>query len=186
MKATFVQQEDINETIKRYNDFFVTSDTWFGRRGILEIANRKFADINDMNNQLVKRWNKIVDKTDIVFHLGNFAWDPITCENVLKKLNGIIVFLKGNCDDALLEQKNVLISQESILLLKQFDVVLCHYPLKNWPGKDTGTVHFHGHETYNNDTVLTKGCNVVNVCTDFWEYKPVKFSDIRSIVDYKN
>jgi calcineurin-like phosphoesterase family protein len=120
-----------------------------------------------------------------VFHLGNFAWDPITCENVLKKLNGVIVFLRGNADEILFEQ-DVLISQESILSLKHFDVVLCHYPMKNWPGKETGTIHFHGHELYNNETTLVKGCNVVNVCTDFWDFKPVKFSAIKNIIDYKS
>ena len=86
MKATFVTAEDINETLKQYTDFFVTSDTWFGRVGILEIANRQFSDLNEMNNKLIKKWNSVVGKNDIVFHLGNFAWDPITCENVLKKL----------------------------------------------------------------------------------------------------
>lgn len=186
MGVKFATAEDINSFLQNYTDFYVTSDTWFGRGSILDIAKRQFADLNEMNNKLIKKWNSAVNKDDIVFHLGNFAWDPITCENVLKKLNGTIIFLRGNADEALLEQKNIIVSGESILSLNQFDIVLCHYPLKNWPGKDSGTIHFHGHEIYNNDTILTKGCNVVNVCTDFWEYKPVKFSDIKSIIDYKS
>ena len=27
---------------------------------------------------------------DVVFHLGNFAWDPITARKILKELNGTI------------------------------------------------------------------------------------------------
>ena len=178
--------EEINKFLQSHSDFYVTSDTWFGRKSILDIAKRQFKDLNEMNNKLVKKWNSVVKKDDVVFHLGNFAWDPITCENVLKRLNGTIIFLAGNADDALFECENATISNESILLLNQFDVVLCHYPMKNWPGKESGTIHFHGHEVYNNDTVLTKGCNVINVCTDFWEYKPIRFSDIKTIIDYKS
>lgn len=185
MNGNILSEIEINDLLTKRNDFLVTSDTWFGRSSILEIANRKFSNLNNMNSELIKKWNSVVKSRDIVFHLGNFAWDPITCENVLKKLNGVIIFMKSCNDVALLEQNNVYISAESILLLKKFDVVLCHYPLKNWPGKESGTIHFHGHEVYSNDTVLTKGCNIVNVCTDFWDYKPVKFSDIKLIIDYK-
>ena len=66
-------------------DFYITSDTWFGRPQILQIANRKFKDIEAMNTALIKNWNKKVKKNDVVFHLGNFAWDPTTARRVLKK-----------------------------------------------------------------------------------------------------
>jgi calcineurin-like phosphoesterase family protein len=84
-------------------DFYITSDTWFGRPQILQIANRKFKDVEEMNSTLIKNWNKKVKKNDVVFHLGNFAWDPTTARKVLKKLNGRIFFLKGNSDKALEE-----------------------------------------------------------------------------------
>ena len=181
-----VSQKNINEFLAYTNDFFVTSDTWFGRTNIIQIAKRPFKDINEMNNKLIKKWNSVVTKDDVVFHLGNFAWDPITSENVLRKLNGTIIFLPSNNDTALYECKTANISQESILLLNKFDVVLCHWPMKNWPGKDTGTVHFHGHEVYTNDTVLVQGCNVINTCTDFWDYKPIQYTTIKSIIEYKS
>jgi calcineurin-like phosphoesterase family protein len=47
-----------------------------------------------MNSTLIKNWNNKVKKNDVVFHLGNFAWDPVTARKVLKKLNGKIYFLK--------------------------------------------------------------------------------------------
>ena len=39
-------------------DFYITSDTWFGRPQILQIANRKFKDVEEMNSTLIKNWNK--------------------------------------------------------------------------------------------------------------------------------
>ena len=93
-------------TKKIPKDFYITSDTWFGRPQILEIANRKFSNIEEMNDVLIKNWNNKVKKRDVVFHLGNFAWDPEIARKALKKLNGRIYFLKGNCDKALEEVIN--------------------------------------------------------------------------------
>ena len=93
-----------DKVTKESIDFFITSDTWFGRPQILEIALRSsFSSIDDMNEKLIKNWNKQVKKGDTVFHLGNFAWDPHTARTVLKRLNGEITFLVGGSDDALLE-----------------------------------------------------------------------------------
>jgi calcineurin-like phosphoesterase family protein len=86
-------QSFLNEIPK---DFHITSDTWFGRPLIIQIANRKFNDVDEMNATLIKNWNKKVKKNDVVFHLGNFAWDPTTARKALKKLNGRIYFLRGN------------------------------------------------------------------------------------------
>lgn len=174
--------DNINQEI----DFFITSDTWFGRSQILEIAKRtSFSSIEDMNATLIKNWNRHVKKNDIVFHLGNFAWDPYTARNVLKKLNGKITFLIGNADDALLEIgdefENITILEDQIVELPQFDSVICHYPLEIWNGKSSGTIHFHGHTTFSHKTDL-RISNRVNVCTDFWNYSPIKFSTIKDFI----
>ena len=47
----------MTERLKRGKDFFITSDTWFGRPQILQIANRlQFKDIDEMNQVLIKNW----------------------------------------------------------------------------------------------------------------------------------
>jgi calcineurin-like phosphoesterase family protein len=180
----------MHKTTEFPSDFFITSDTWFGRPQILQIANRiSFKDIDDMNNQLIKNWNKVVKKTDIVFHLGNFAWDPQTARQVLKKLKGEIYFLRGNTDQALLdvadEFSNVNIIESQIAEFPQYDSVICHYPLEVWNGKDSGTIHFHGHTVFSHKTDLSK-MNRVNVCTDFWNYSPIKYSTIKDFINDKN
>lgn len=170
-----------------YTDFFITSDTWFGRANILDIGKRtKFKNVDEMNNALVKNWNKHIKKSDIVFHLGNFAWDPYTARSILKKLNGSITFMIGNMDDALLdvaeEFPDIKIIEDQIIELPQYDSIICHYPLEVWNGKDTGTIHFHGHTIFSHKTDL-KLLNRVNVCTDFWNYSPVKYSTIKDFIN---
>ncbi len=170
-------------------DFFITSDTWFGRPQILDIARRfSFSSIDEMNDKLIKNWNKQVKKGDVVFHLGNFAWDPRTAKNVLKRLNGEITFLVGNSDDALLEVEhefdNITVLDDQIVELPQYDSIICHYPLEAWNGKESGTIHFHGHTVYSHKTDLRLH-NRINVCTDFWDYSPLKFSTIKEFINDK-
>ena len=167
-------------------DFYITSDTWFGRPQILQIANRKFNDVDEMNAALIKNWNKVVKKNDIIFHLGNFAWDPQTARQVLKKLNGQIYFMIGSSDEAFLdiqhEFENISILEDQIMELPQFDSIICHYPLEIWNGKDSGTIHFHGHTVFSHKTDLSK-MNRINVCTDFWNYTPVNYLTIKDFIN---
>ena len=180
----------MNKDFKTKKDFYITSDTWFGRPQILQIAKRNtFKSITDMNQQLIKNWNKTIQKNDTVFHLGNFAWDPQTAREILPKLNGQIYFVIGNSDEALLdieaEFDHISILEDQIIELPQFDSVISHYPLAVWNGKDSGTIHFHGHTVFSHKTNLEE-MNRVNVCTDFWGYTPVKFSTIKDFIYGKN
>tara|TARA_R110001592_G_scaffold362951_1_gene679014 strand:- start:1398 stop:1928 length:531 start_codon:yes stop_codon:yes gene_type:complete len=168
-------------------DFYLTSDTWFGRPQIIEIANRlEFQSIDDMNSTLIKNWNKKVKKKDVIFHLGNFAWDPITARKVLKKLNGTIFFVRGSQDKALEEVisefPNASFLEDSITELIDFDLVLSHYPLAVWNGKDSGTIHMHGHTVFSHKTNLQTEKRF-NVCTDFWNYSPVNYLTLKDFID---
>jgi calcineurin-like phosphoesterase family protein len=167
-------------------DFYITSDTWFGRPQILQIANRPFANVEDMNAALIKNWNKKVKKEDLVFHLGNFAWDPITARKVLKKLNGKIFFILGNQDSALKEVidefPNAQFLDQTIAELAEFDAVLSHYPLAVWNGKDSGTIHIHGHTVFSHKTDLTTERRF-NVCTDFWGFSPINYLTLKDFTN---
>lgn len=178
------------DELNNLSDFYLTSDTWFGRDNILEIAYRisSYSSIDKMNKSFIKNWNKKVKKTDTVFHLGNFAWDPVTASKILPKLNGTIYFICSNDDMPILKVAkdfdNVMILDNQIMILPNHDLVLCHYPLDVWPGKDTGTIHAHGHTVYSHKTDL-RVMNRFNVCLDFWNYSPVKYSTLKEFVNEK-
>lgn len=170
-------------------DFFITSDTWFGRKQIIDIANRPFSTLNEMNDTLVEKWNEKVSKNDIVFHLGNFAWDPITAENMLSRLNGNIIFCVSDDDDAISlmseADEAINIIDNDIVILEDRDLVLCHYPLRVWPGKSSGTVHIHGHTVFSHKTNLTEELRI-NACCDFWNYAPIRFSTLKDLINEQN
>ena len=67
------------------------SDSHFNQQRTLEMSKRPFKDIKEMNRVLVNNWNSVVNKNDIVYHLGDFG-DYRTREF----LNGKIILIKGN------------------------------------------------------------------------------------------
>jgi len=83
------------------NTFFV-SDTHFGHKNILNYCpnrQRWASTIEEMDEKLIAAWNSVVGKWDVVLHLGDFALvRGEEMERYIKRLNGVIVLVKGNHD----------------------------------------------------------------------------------------
>jgi Predicted phosphoesterase or phosphohydrolase len=70
----------------------------------LNFADRDFLTVTEMNQTIIDNWDNVVGPEDTVYHLGDIA--RITSNrsgykkvlDVLSKLNGQIVFIKGNHD----------------------------------------------------------------------------------------
>lgn len=80
---------------------FITADTHFGHYAMLNLETRKhFESIEEMNETIIKNWNNKVGGEDTVYHLGDIALKmsnrPLF--DLLKRLNGKIIFVKGNHD----------------------------------------------------------------------------------------
>lgn len=167
---------------------FFISDTYFGRTNSVSLLKRPFGDVEEMNIELVRRWNSRVGKSDTVYHLGNFAWDPITASYAIELLNGKINFLLGNSDDSLKEvllkpSKNRKIIQDQIHEIPELNVVISHYPLEYWNGKDFGVIHFHGHRPELKTDL--KASHRVNCCADNWDFYPIEYGTIIDLINSK-
>lgn len=78
---------------------FIISDTHFGHRNIIEYTNRPFYSVEEMNETLIKNWNSVVKKDDVVWHLGDFGFgSKETIINIRSRLNGKIFLILGNHD----------------------------------------------------------------------------------------
>lgn len=162
--------------MKKRPRVFVTSDTFFGRKKTATA--RGFSSAKEMNTTLAANWNKKVTEDDIVIHLGNFAWTPNDVIDMMDVLNGRLIFMLGDRDHALItcaeEDESIDIIQEQITV--QDGVVLSHWPLEVWIGKDKGKYHFHGHTEPNIRTDIQKMLRV-NVCCDNWSLAPIEIAD---------
>jgi calcineurin-like phosphoesterase family protein len=56
---------------------FFTSDTHFGHANIIKYCGRPFASVEEMNRELIARWNAVVGPRDTVYHLGDRAWENL-------------------------------------------------------------------------------------------------------------
>jgi calcineurin-like phosphoesterase family protein len=76
-----------------------TSDTHFGHKRIIELANRPFKDVTEMNEMLVHNWNSVVHPDDTVYHLGDVALGPIRESlEYIHRLMGRKILITGNHD----------------------------------------------------------------------------------------
>jgi len=92
------------------SELFVTSDTHFGHFNIIRYTNRPFTSLEEMDKELIRRWNSRVKPQDTVIHLGDFCFKNSPGgkegEGTTNKsshyrdmLNGEIIVLRGNHDN---------------------------------------------------------------------------------------
>lgn len=163
---------------------FVTSNLQLGRPSALKKYARNYENVDDMTKKMIDRWNETVTKDDIVYHLGNFAWDPKTAQEALLRLNGQIYFILGEHDQALetLQSKGMLRNKvqviQDIVKIQDLNVTLSYWPLSVWPGKSSKYYSIIGYplKKYKSDPKN----RVINASTDFWSNKP---QDIKKLIE---
>jgi calcineurin-like phosphoesterase family protein len=84
---------------------FLVSDTHFGHAGVCRFAHpddpevklRPWSDPDEMDEEMVRRWNERVRPTDKVYHLGDVVINRRALRT-LHRLNGDKVLIRGNHD----------------------------------------------------------------------------------------
>ena len=85
-------------------DTWFTSDTHFGHANMIKYEDRPFKNVTEMTEKLISNWNERVKEEDNIFFLGDFCFsggsqgEEFKAKDYIKKLNGNIVFVKGNHD----------------------------------------------------------------------------------------
>ena len=135
---------------------FLTSDTHFWHRKIMlpEYCNRPFSSVEEMNETMIKNWNNVVSKDDLVYHLGDFAFcgsGKIT--EIMQQLKGRIILIKGNHDFDKKEKYQRLGFFDVLSYHIIDDIFLSHYPM--YTEKDLMTNLYKRNEE---DVSHTKQC----------------------------
>lgn len=133
------------------NQEFITADTHFGHGNVIEYSGRPFSSAEEMNEELIRRWNEKVPRGSIVYHLGDVAFlrNPRDVVAILRRLNGTKRLVKGNHDKKL--HKSVADQFEWVRDYYEargpdkVKVVMAHCPYLTWPGCHRGSWNLHGH-----------------------------------------
>lgn len=171
-----------------YNVFFI-SDTHLSHKNILRHSPQRIKafnliDENDIENHdkhIINMFKKLTKRGDHVYIVGDFIMtnqqESLKILNDIKS-NGVVLHLiVGNHDKSTQKMYNMF---ESIDLIKNvtfkknvfpflnddFQVVMCHYPMKSWSNKCRGSVNIYGH-VHNNSPWLDDSMDLaVNVSLD--------------------
>ena len=169
---------------------FLVSDTHFGHAGVCRFLRddgtklRPWDDPAEMDEFMVKAWNERVRPGDKVYHLGDVAIARKSL-NILSRLNGDKVLIKGNHDIFKLSDY-----AEHFRDIRAYHVmngmILSHVPVHEESLARFGT-NIHGHLHYRrvlqNFGKLNKQPEVVDlryhcVCVEHTDYAPILFEDV--------
>lgn len=125
------------------------ADWHYDHANCIAFDNRPFKTADEMNAELVRRWNDAVGKNDTVYVLGDMFWcGKQRALPVMDALNGTKVLIRGNHDRV--EGSEFLSRFDGVadyLEVKDGDrnIVLCHYPIPCYKNHFYGWCHFYGH-----------------------------------------
>lgn len=138
-----------------------------------------------MNLDLIYRWNRVVDKDDDVYFLGDFAFcSKKHAEAISEKLLGNKFFIRGNHDRKTLLSGFNWIKESHTLEYEGKRFYLCHYPKGPLELPDGIDISLHGH-THGNMGLVT-GKNRVDVGVDCNDYTPISINDVIAEVENAN
>lgn len=163
---------------------YMTADLHIGHQKILGLCKRPFASIDEMNVELVQRWNAVIQPGDSIWVLGDFAW--YGSEDVFHQLKGEKHLIVGNHDTkrtlkmpwASVHDYHELSIHENGVKTK---VILFHYGIRSWNGMFKGTIHLHGHSHSRLPGFrVSSGGGTMDVGVDCWDFRPVCLADVQT------
>ena len=162
-----------------------TSDTHFCHKNIIKYEDRPFKDIEEMNSELIRRWNEVVQPDDTVYHLGDVLLGPAErFYPLVSALNGRKILIRGNHDgkskDWYLEHGFDEVYPSLFLFASGYRILLTHTPAPA-PGMDYD-LHFYGHvhSKGHRGDYPTVARNGACVCVERWRYYPVDLERLLS------
>jgi len=134
---------------------YLTADTHFGHRKMIEAGTRKFSSVEEMNQLLVRNWNATVNEKDVVWVIGDFAFNMTEREvsEIFHSLKGRLRLVLGNHDyDNTGEVKAAIarLPWERIVARAEIKhagqrIILDHYAGMVWSADHHGSYLAYGH-----------------------------------------
>ena len=162
---------------------FLIGDMHFMHKNIIKYCNRPFANVEEMTESLIKNWNSVVGKSDIVYVVGDFALcGKQKIIEIGNRLNGRKRLILGNHDGASIatyHEAGFEFVYNHPIVLDDF-YIISHIPMVgisvNAPFANV-FAHVHDDPTY-------KDCSCRSFCVsaERINYTPILFEDIKALI----
>jgi calcineurin-like phosphoesterase family protein len=167
-------------------EIFFTSDTHFNHAKIIELCERPFDTVEDMDEAMIANWNSRVSRGDIVYHLGDFTFarSKAEVERYVRRLNGQKHLILGNHDYS--QTKNAKgwawTGHYKEIKVGEQRIVMSHYSMRTWHGSHGGAwmLYGHSHGTLMRDWQVRS----FDVGVDVWSFAPLSFDEVAKQVSY--
>jgi calcineurin-like phosphoesterase family protein len=148
-------------------NIFFTADTHYGQKNIVygesqwadkEISTRRFDTLEEHDNALVERINKLVKPQDTLFHLGDWSFGGkhfiqefrkrINCKNINLILGNHDMQIKSNTtfeDGSKARDLFTRVDSMRIITIGDTSITLSHYAMLVWYNSHRGAFNLHGH-----------------------------------------
>lgn len=186
-------------TEKEAEKFYFTADTHFSHSNIIKYCKRPFKNVEENDEEIIRRWNEKVPEDGIVFHLGDVAFgDPEHVDNILERLNGTIYLVIGNHDWRRIVNQHKwrfeLMTQQINMKIGKRHIILNHYPMLAfsgaWRGEDaTYQLFGHVHTSPYTDEGLDQArmkmlfTSQYDVGVDNNDFTPVSWKEVDQIIN---
>ena len=159
------------------------ADFHFGHKNVITYAKRPFQTTSEMNNVLIKNYNKLIDNQDIVYILGDVSFlNTISTTEIIKSLHGFKFLIKGNHDrktnSAYRKMGFVEVYDKPIVFLDRY--ILSHEPIDESYIIPSNFVNIYGHL---HDKALNDYKWKYCVSVEQTNYKPVSFEEIQQHIN---
>jgi calcineurin-like phosphoesterase family protein len=156
-----------------------TADHHFTHENIIDYTKRPFSCAEEMDEEMIRRWNLIVGQRDIIYHLGDFALaNSRRVAEIAGMLHGRIHLIPGGHDRIpRIGIPGLEIEPPLLTVNVGRPIVLCHYPLLSWDRSHYGVAHFHGHSHGTLAKCTSDLCRRLDVGVDCWTFAPVSLEE---------
>ena len=178
---------------------YISSDSHFNHENIIKYCRPEYSSVDEMNWDIIKKWNEVVSPNDTAYILGDFAFKTglkkEEARHIAYSLNGKKILILGNHDN--LKQIHDFpfekIEKNLNINIQGVDFLLSHYPYKHampekdklerpecfTPDNDLALLHGHTHDLF---TISKKA---LCLCWDRW-HKPVSEDEIMQVYNDTN
>jgi calcineurin-like phosphoesterase family protein len=163
---------------------FFISDLHLGHENMA--IRRGFSCADEMNDHIIKCWNSVITKRDLVFILGDITMEKVRDYPILDQLKGNKTVVLGNHDEPQ-HVKELLkyVNKVAGMIDYKKMVILTHCPIHPSQLEFRYSYNIHGHvhensvlDIYEDPKFKILDPRYINVCAEMIDYTPVEFSKL--------